>query len=78
MTEVNFEFPNIPDGVVAFGVEAGGYLFGFDYRTGPEPSIVLLHFGDMSDDGSQSIPVARSFEEFLASLQPRPDHPEEP
>lgn len=78
MVEVNFEFPNIPDGVIAFGTEAGGYLFGFDYRAGPEPSIVLLHFGDMSDDGSSSTPVARSFDEFLAGLQPRPDHPEVP
>lgn len=78
MSEVNFESTDIPEHIIAFGIEAGGYLFALDYRSGADPSVVLLHFGDMIEYEAQILPVAPSFEEFLANLQPRPDQPESP
>ena len=58
-----------PDWLVYFGLEAGGYLFGFDYRQGPDPRIVLLHTGNVIGNSSQMIPVAESFSAFIGSLR---------
>lgn len=68
MWQENIRGDPFVEGVIIFGIEAGGYLFGFDYRNGGDPSVVLLHFGDMIEYGHQLLPVAASFTEFLGSL----------
>jgi len=66
----------LPDHILPFGEEAGGLVFAFDYRgeicaEGPP---VVLFVPDYAPDNS-ILPVAASFEDFLAGLSlstPRP------
>lgn len=72
MAQANRELiPNLPLGLIVFGREAGGYLFGFDYAhqvDGGEVPVVLLHFDNDADHAV--IKVAESFDEFVAKLEP--------
>lgn len=71
MDESHTDLPDFLDGIVSFGVEGGGYLFAFDYRTcKADPPVVLLHYGTVLDNVLQILPVAESFEEFLTKLRP--------
>lgn len=72
MAEANRELiPFLPLGVVVFGIEAGGYLFGFDYRGQirgeVDVPVVLLH--DDNEPEHRIIRVADSFDDLLARLE---------
>lgn len=61
----------LPAGIVAFGEDGSGIMFGFDYRASPtEPPIVLLNFENL--DEHVATRVADSFQLFLNSLVPDP------
>lgn len=68
--EYNTELHGRPVGLVAFGEEAGGYLFCFDYRyhQGSDPPVVL-YIPEYSA-GENVLSAAPSFGEFLAKLVP--------
>lgn len=73
MEDYNTDLPDFLDGIVSFGVEGGGYLFAFDYRTcKADPSVVLLHYGTVLENVLQILPVAVSFDDFLGKLRPDP------
>lgn len=61
----------LPTGIVVFGLEAGGIMFGFDYREtaeeGPVP-VVVLDFERPDDE--MIVQVAADFDDFLGSLVP--------
>lgn len=72
MAEANREIiPFLPLGVIVFGIEAGGYLFGFDYRglvTGStDVPIVLLHYDNAPEH--HIIKVAESFDHLLDKFE---------
>jgi hypothetical protein len=65
METVNFDDTYRPgSGLVVFGIEAGGYMFAFDYRTSKEPKIVLFANDLTVEPGF----VADNFDDFVASM----------
>lgn len=64
----------LPKELIAFGIEAGGILFAFDYRKDPstdDPPIVC-YFGEYEDEFA-IFPAASSFDTFINSLRSEDD-----
>lgn len=58
----------IKNKIIPFGMDAGGYLFCFDYRKNQIPSVVLW-IRDNPDERDIA-DIAINFEEFLKKLEP--------
>jgi hypothetical protein len=69
LLEKDFYAPNelIKNKLIPFGMDAGGYLFCFDYKEGLIPSIVL--WIRENDSNCDIAFLANSFEEFLNNLK---------
>lgn len=61
----------IENKIIPFGMDAGGYLFCFDYRKNKAPSVVLWIRDNPT--GMDISDLAINFEEFLKKLEPEPE-----
>ncbi len=70
LLEDDFYAPDelIENKIIPFGMDAGGYLFCFDYRKNKIPSVVLWIRDNPS--GKDITDIATNFEEFLKKLEP--------
>lgn len=69
----------VPNGIIAFASEGGGYKWGFDYRGNrahADPPIVLLHRDNL--EKHYVVPAAANFQDLLRKLaaEDSPTNPE--